>query len=52
MKALLVQFLEYMRDDYLELCETEYVENADEFPFTSEELKEIREELEEVIDDE
>lgn len=48
MKDVVIKFLEHMRDDYLELCETDYV-NDPEFPFTSEELSEVREGLEEII---
>jgi len=49
MEDKLLLFLEYMRDDYLELCETEFVHNDEEFPFTITDLVEIREKLEELI---
>jgi hypothetical protein len=48
MNELLKKFLEYMMDDYLELCETEYVEDS-EFPFTSEELEVVRSELNKIV---
>ena len=46
----LVEFLEYMRSDYMEVCMMDYCVNHEDFPYTYDELVDIELELKSVVD--